>query len=68
MENRHNATMERDVNKALLIDSLLGTSHAWTYMEHCQVPPYVILRVLCEPELRRAAAALPALRQAAAAE
>jgi len=63
MKDRTNAAMERDVNKALVIDALLGPSHAWTYMEYCKVPPYVILRVLAEPELRRIAAPLPLARQ-----
>jgi hypothetical protein len=68
MENRIDAAMERDVNKALAINALLGTSHAWTYMEYCRVPPYVILRVLSEPELRRSAEPLPTPQHGATSE
>jgi hypothetical protein len=61
MKKRSNAAMERDINKALAVHTLLGASHAWAYMEHCKVPPHVILRVLSEPQLRRITGQFPLL-------
>lgn len=55
MYTRSNAAMAGDVDTALTIETMHGVSRAWMYLELCQVPPHVILRVLADPELRRAA-------------